>query len=409
VETLMYVMVGVGGLSLVGFLLGLGFLLRYWNTTKPGELEKYFTLNDTRLKKKYSKRKIPIQELHDAFFDQRVDPKGDLLLLLQDRNLFSEYKISPAHVRFVLTHFIPETLLHTRKQDERQVSEHYNRGNDFFESFLGERMIYTSGLFTEVSETLEDAQDRKCRVVCDKLHMSPNLRLLDIGCGWGTFIRYAARHFQADATGVTLSIEGKNYHDLLLSSQPSSIGDGRAQILHLDYRDIPKNKKFDRITCIEMAEHVGVKNFQGFMKQIYDLLEDDGLFFLQIAGLRRASQIEDIVWGLFMDRYIFCGADASTPLGFTVNHLEKAGFEIHSIENIGIHYSITINKWYNNWVQNREKIVPKYGERNYRIWLWFLAWCVIIAKQGSSTCWQIILNKNKNDFNRKQWVTPTRI
>jgi len=409
VLTLLYVVAGTVGLV---SLMGIFFLLHYWNTSEPTtDFEKYFVINDARLKKKFAKRKIPIQLLHDAFFDQRVDAKADLLEILHHRTEFSTFHITPLHVRFVLTRFIPETLLHTRKQDERQISEHYNRGNDFFEWFLGERMIYTSGLFTDPAgtETLEEAQDRKCKVVCDKLHMRPNLRLLDIGCGWGTFIRYAARHFSADATGVTLSIQGKNYHDLLLSSQPSSIGKGSAKVLHLDYRDIPKTQKFDRITCIEMAEHVGVKNFQGFMRQIYNLLEDDGLFFLQIAGLRRASQFEDIVWGLFMDRYIFCGADASTPLGFTVNELEKAGFEIHSVENIGIHYSLTINKWYNNWVHNREKIVQKYGERNYRIWLWFLAWCVIIAKQGSSTCWQIILNKNKNGFDRKQWVSETRI
>jgi len=274
-------------------------------------------------------------------------------------------------------------------------------------------MIYTSGLFSEPNnpdEKLNDAQDRKCKVISEKLHMTDNLSLLDIGCGWGTFIRYAAKHHKARATGVTLSIEGKKWHDeKVKNDKEGEVGQGSAEVLHLDYRDIPKDKKFNRVTCIEMAEHVGVKNFQSFMKQIYNSLEDDGLFFLQIAGLRRAWQWEDLVWGLFMDRYIFCGADASTPLGFTVTELEKAGFEIHSIENIGVHYSITINKWYNNWVSNREKVVQKYGEKVYRLWLWFLAWAVIIARQGSSTAWQIILNKNKNDFNRKQWVSPTRI
>ena len=153
-----------------------------------------------------------------------------------------------------------------------------------------------------------------------------------------------------------------------------------------------------------MAEHVGIKNFQAFLLQVRGMLQDDGIFYLQIAGLRRPWQYEDLVWGLFMAKYIFPGADASCPLGFVVSHAERAGFEVHRVENTGTHYSLTIHRWYENWKSNREAIVEKYGERWYRMWMIFLSWSVLIAGQGSSTLFMVTMSKNtKND---KSTVSP---
>jgi cyclopropane fatty-acyl-phospholipid synthase-like methyltransferase len=143
-----------------------------------------------------------------------------------------------------------------------------------------------------------------------------------------------------------------------------------------------------------MAEHVGIKNFQKFLLQVRAMLEDDGIFYLQIAGLRRAWQYEDLVWGLFMGKYIFPGADASCPLGFVVNQAERAGFEVHRVENCGVHYSVTIRKWYDNWKANEAAIVASYGQRWFRKWLMFLGWSAIIAAQGTSTVFMITLAKN---------------
>jgi cyclopropane fatty-acyl-phospholipid synthase-like methyltransferase len=124
------------------------------------------------------------------------------------------------------------------------------------------------------------------------------------------------------------------------------------------------------------------------------MLKDDGIFYLQIAGLRRPWQYEDFVWGLFMGKYIFPGADASCPLAFVMSQAERAGFEVHRVENCGVHYSLTIRKWYENWVRNEAAIVAKYGQRWYRMWLMFLAWSTIIGAQGSSTVFMITMAKN---------------
>jgi cyclopropane fatty-acyl-phospholipid synthase-like methyltransferase len=173
-----------------------------------------------------------------------------------------------------------------------------------------------------------------------------------------------------------------------------------------------------------MAEHVGVRNFQRFLRQVRRLLEDDGIFYLQIAGLRRPWHYEDLVWGLFMAKYIFPGADASCPLAFVVSQAERAGFEVHRVENCGVHYSVTIHKWYENWMRSRPDIVGRYGERWFRTWQIFLAWSELIAAQGSSTVFMITMAKNtKSDkssvsageaegmpYSRKQrWIGPNPV
>jgi len=170
-----------------------------------------------------------------------------------------------------------------------------------------------------------------------------------------------------------------------------------------DYR-LLNGKQYDVISCVEMSEHVGIWKYHSFLKLVKDRLKDDGLFYLQIAGLRRTWQFEDLVWGVFMGTYIFPAADASCPLGWVVSQLEAAGFEIQKIDGVGIHYSWTIKRWYNNWISNRAAVVEKYGEWWYRLWAVFLGWSTIIGAQGNSTCWQILAFKNRDNFDRTQFI-----
>ena len=118
----------------------------------------------------------------------------------------------------------------------------------------------------------------------------------------------------------------------------------------MDYRDIPE-QTFDKIVSLEMVEHVGVKNLTTFYELVRDLLADDGLFLLQWTGLRRGLRPEDLIWGLFMNKYIFPGADASLCPSRMLKAMEKAGFEMHSVENISIHYAWTIQRWHDNWLE----------------------------------------------------------
>ena len=131
--------------------------------------------------------------------------------------------------------------------------------------------------------------------------------------------------------------------------------------------------------------------------------------YLQIAGLRARTgmlgfNLEDLVWGLFMNKYVFPGADASLCPSAMLKAMEKAGWETHSVENISIHYGYTIKHWHDNWLSNKEAVVKTYGERWFRIWHFFLAWSVIVAEQGNAACFQVVLNKNMDAFDRHRWV-----
>lgn len=364
------------------------------------KLTDYVVFNDKRLAERYAKRPIPMSVLYEAYFDGDIDIPGDLNAFLRKRNLFVKYSLTPQHLRWAVTNFVPEVAIHSKLQDRRIVREHYDRGNDFFGWFLGERMVYTSGFFTDPGQTVEQAQDNKMNLVCKKLQLKPGERLLDIGCGWGTLISHAAKYYGVDATGVTIAERQTEFGNQRAKNW--GVAD-RARVLCTDYREIPA-QKFDKIVSLEMVEHVGVKNLVSYYETARDLLADEGLFLLQWTGLRRGLRPEDLIWGLFMNKYVFPGADASLCPSPMLKAMEKAGWETHSVENISAHYGITIARWHDNWRSNRDAVVAAYGERWYRIWHFFLGWSAIIAEQGNAACFQVVLHKNLDHYDRTRWI-----
>lgn len=375
----------------------------------PGRtIDQYLYFRQEADRSKYfGRNKIPMETFHEMYFDEKVDFKGDCLEMLEYRHDWANFRFTLSLFKFFFTGMIPEVIWHSRSQDEEQVRDHYDRGDDFYGWFLGPRMIYTSGIISDINneETLEELQDNKLSIVCEKIGLKPGESLLDIGCGWGTLAKFASVNYGAQATGVTLGRNQTAWGNGGL--RRAGIPEEQSRILCMDYRDIPLPQPtgtYKKITCLEMAEHVGVRHFTTFLRQVHDMLDDDGVFFLQIAGLRKPWQYEDLTWGLFMNKYIFPGADASTPLDFFVSSLESSGFEIKSIDTIGVHYSATLWRWYRNWIANAEKVKAKYGVRWYRIWEYFLAYSTIIARQGSATCYQIVLVKNINSTHRIEGV-----
>lgn len=222
--------------------------------------------------------------------------------------------------------------------------------------------IYTSAFYHGTDQTLEQAQKNKLNMICEKMHLfKPGMRHLDIGCGWGTLVRWSAKEFGAKSIGVTLSKQGAKWcrdnnakEKLAKANETDELKQGQCEILVCDYREVPSTLAkqnpsksedellFDVISAVEMAEHVGIANFQLFLTNCRDMLKDDGLFYMQVAGLRKGSDWQDTQWGLFMSRYIFPGADASTPLFWYVKQLEMAGFEVKSVETVRRSLSLSL-------------------------------------------------------------------
>ncbi|GAA5840355.1 hypothetical protein JCM9279_002354 [Rhodotorula babjevae] len=368
----------------------------------PGkDLEHYITITDPALKEQYSgQKKIPMQVFYDNYFAGKIEIKGDMLELLEWRHDWMSFPMTVELMRYVLTKLIPDVIFHSAGQDEEQVTDHYDRGDDFHEWFLGTRMIYTSGVISDIDrkETLEELQDNKLAVVCHKLQLKPTDRLLDIGCGWGTLVTYAAKNFDCDATGVTLSKNQAEFGTKRIAD--NGVDATKARILRTDFRNLDTAQKFDKIVSLEMAEHVGIRRYNTFLADVYNLLEDDGILVFQVAGIRPSWQYEDLNWGLFMNKYVFPGADASCALNWVIGRLEGAGFEVTNVDVIGVHYSATLHRWYENWIKNEDKVKATYGEKWYRTWLYFLASSVITSRQGGASCFQITLHKNLNKYHR---------
>lgn len=354
------------------------------------------------------RERLPMSTLLEAYLDGGVDIT-DLDGFLDARAELVRPSLTLEHVKQLVTRMVPEWTLHSRAQDQRIVRGHYDRGDDFFAAFLGERMLYTAGFFKDEQESLEQGQDNKLDMVCRKLALEPDQRLLDIGCGWGTLALHAAKRYGVHSTGVTLSLNQAAFARARSEEQGL---EERAQFECADYRSMSR-QRYDRIVSLEMVEHVGIKNLGRYFELVYDYLADDGLFLLQFTGLRRGGpdgvlpvgmRAEDMVWGLFMNKYIFPGADASLPLSAMLKAMEKAGFDVNSAENVSVHYSLTLRRWHENWQKNREGVLRTYGERWYRLFHFFLAWSWRIGDQGTAACFQVVAHKNLDRFDRRRFL-----
>lgn len=380
----------------------------------PAEIQKkqdeLLVFHDKAFKAEWVGKKMPIETAIEAFQDQKIDFKlkgsKDLNVaeVMLDRYSIFKMSITRDNIRSIFEDLLARVWRHDGDADKADVSDVYNRGNDFYGWFLCDKMLYSVGLWDTSDKNLfEDnakmnaamslAQTKKLDKICDELcMMKEGMDHLDLGCGWGALILHATGKYKVKSTGITLSQEQANF---IASKDTDKLTD--VKVINawtwLDAK-IKEGKKYDVITCLEMSEHIGVRDYQKFCHAVRQVLKDDGIFYLQIAGLRRNWQYEDLVWGLFMNRYVFPGADASCPLYWDVEQLERSGFEIRSVENNGVHYGLTIYAWYKNWVHNKDKVVAKYGEKSWRNWSIFLSWSYLIAMQGSSTVYMICMTKN---------------
>lgn len=289
----------------------------YHEPNLPGQpIEHYLSFTNPVDRARYrGHRRIDMWTFMHGYFDGFITTNGDLLEVLEYRHDFVSFAITTDVISYVLLTVIPgifaRLLPGADTRDEGRVQGHYDRGDDFYRWFAGPSMINSSGLVSDPSrkESIEDMQENKLAVVCEKLALGGHSgegpakkTLLDLGCGFGSLAKYASVRYGARVTGITLGQNPAAYGNAAL--QAAGIPEGQSRVLSMDYRDVPSldggNARYDAIVCLEMAEHVGIFKIVSFLRQCYEMLKDDGVMVLQVAGLRSAWQYEDIIWGLFV-------------------------------------------------------------------------------------------------------------
>ena len=280
--------------------------------------------------------------------------------------------------------------LHTKRRDKQAISHHYDVGNDFYERVLGPSMVYSCAYWDDAPGfTLEDAQRDKLDLVCRKLGLKEDDRLLDVGCGWASMAMHAAREYGVTVTGVTLSREQAAYGRKRIAE--AGLTD-RIEIRVQDYRDV-KDGPYDAISSIGMAEHVGTVRFREYADDLYALLKPGGrLLNHQIARRPEQHSEDDYRIDDFIDAYVFPDGELA-PLGRTLTTLEEAGFEARDVESIREHYALTLRRWVSNLEQHWTEAVRMTSSGRARVWRLYMAASALAFEQNRIGVNQILAVK----------------
>lgn len=265
----------------------------------------------------------------------------------------------------------------TRSRAFNIGEKHYDIGNDLYEKMLDKRMVYSCAYWKDV-KTLDEAQEAKLELICQKIGLEAGMKVLDIGCGWGSFAQYAAEKYKVEIVGLTVSKEQADLAKQRCKDLPISI-------LLQDYRNLTGT--FDRIVSLGMIEHVGHKNYRRYFEIVHRSLQDQGLFLLQtIGGNKTVYKAEP-----WIHKYIF--PDGMIP---SIRQLGKATENVLRLEdwhNLGLDYAKTLRAWHTNFIENWETLREAYDERFYRMWNFYLLSCVGLMQARQVHPWQIVFSK----------------
>jgi cyclopropane-fatty-acyl-phospholipid synthase len=259
---------------------------------------------------------------------------------------------------------------------------HYDLGNDLYEAMLDPSMAYSCGYWAQAS-TLEQAQQAKLDLVCRKLELRPGMRLLDIGCGWGSLMRHAAEHYGVECVGLTVSNAQAEWGQARHRGLPIRFELG-------DYRRFNPDaaQSFDAVASVGMFEHVGHKNYRTFFDMARRCLRPDGLFLLHTIGKNRSSESTD-PW---IEKYIF--PNGELPSAARLSASSEHAFVIEDWHNFGADYDRTLMAWQARFEQAWPTLRARYGERFYRLWRYYLLSCAGTFRARDNQLWQVVMSPN---------------
>ena len=366
---------------------GLPIHVRFWNGEEfhpGGEALLRLTLHDPAALRALTRPTLG--SLARAYVEQRMDVEGNPrdILALGDKLCDAE-TAADARGRAALS-----WLKHSKPADRRSIGYHYDVSNDFYALWLDARRVYSCAYFLDPSDTLERAQEQKLDLICRKLMLRPGERLLDIGCGWGGLLFWAAERHGAQCLGITLSREQHAFVSQEIARR--GLGD-RVEVRLQDYRDLPEHAPFDKIASIGMFEHVGRKNLGVYFGKIQRLLKPGGLAMnhgitsagVGTLGLR--SGISD-----FVEQYVFPGGDL-VHVSTVMAELSRAGLECVDAESLRPHYARTLWHWVDRLEAHADEARSISGEKTFRIWRFYMAGSAHAFSRGWMSLFQVLAGK----------------
>ena len=277
--------------------------------------------------------------------------------------------------------------LHSKASDRRNIERHYDVGNEFYGLWLDRNRVYSCAYYETLEDTLDQAQEHKLDHICRKLLLKPDERLLDIGCGWGGLMLWAARHYGVRTLGITLS---QQQHDYVRERLVELKLEDRCEVRLLDYRDMPETEPFDKIASVGMFEHVGRQNLPVYFSKIQRLLRPGGLVMNHgittnsLEGAQLGSGI-----GEFVDQYVFPGGELM-HVSTVVREMARQGLETWDAECLRPHYARTLWHWVERLEARRDEARALVGEKNLRVWLIYMAGSAHAFTRGWLSIYQLL-------------------